>query len=326
MTWTDSVESTSLTSSLAEAEGVLVQTDSKGRLRVSSEQRKRSSRGLSRAGCLPPNSRSGAHVVETKAGEDCGNPKPAGDSQSFASRPFPDYMRAVRCFMKDWEGFLVLARSGWNGLSYDRIGNWRMIRLNEEFIPPPQQEAPSSVKELIRLLKTGSRHDKEVALLELIIAGAEQELTDCLTFPDTDTAMLATAGLWECWLNEEGPDARTEIEHAIKLMERGNYADAEKQFISLCRRFPGWAEPINKHATILYLRGRHTRSIDLCELVLEMKPRHFGAWHGIALCAVKLHHWRRAIEAAKEALQIQPQAKANREIIIFARSKLAGCF
>jgi tetratricopeptide (TPR) repeat protein len=202
-----------------------------------------------------------------------------------------------------------------------------VIRLNEEFIPPPKQSRPDcdSVPSLVRALKNGNRREKEAALLGLILAGAEHELTDCLAAPDPDTATLATAGLWECWLNEEGPEARAAIEVAMGLMERGNFADAEKHFISLSRRFPGWAEPINKHATILYLRGRPARSIELCELVVEMKPRHFGAWHGMALCAVKLHQWRRAIEAAREALKIQPQAKANREIILLARSKIAGC-
>ena len=202
-----------------------------------------------------------------------------------------------------------------------------MIRLNEEFIPKTKPSRPDrdSVRESLRVLKTGNRREKEAALLQLILAGAEHELTDCLALPDPVTAALATAGLWECWLNEEGPEARTAIDIAISLMERGNLADAEKHFISLSRKFPGWAEPINKHATILYMRGRPTRSIELCELVIELKPRHFGAWHGMALCAVKLHHWRRAIEAAREALKIQPQAKANREIILLARSKLAGC-
>ncbi|HTD86619.1 MAG TPA: hypothetical protein VK850_08575, partial [Candidatus Binatia bacterium] len=129
---------------------------------------------------------------------------------------------------------------------------------------------------------------------------------------------------WECWLNEEGPDAREAIDQAIGLMERGNLADAERQFISLSRQFPGWAEPINKHATILYMRGRHAHSMDLCELVVDMKPHHFGAWHGMALCAIKLHQWRIAIQAAREALKIHPQIKANREIILFAKTKMAG--
>jgi len=95
-----------------------------------------------------------------------------------------------------------------------------MIRLNEEFIPPPKpsRDDRGSIPELIRSLKNGERAEKEVALLQLIIIGAEHELSDCLTCPDPLTATLATAGLWECWLNEEGPDARTAIDQAIDLM------------------------------------------------------------------------------------------------------------
>ena len=102
---------------------------------------------------------------------------------------------------------------------------------------------------------------------------------------------------------------------------RKRSADADSGIYSGAHIHPG----AGQSTCCAGLRGRPTRSIELCEIVVEMKPRHFGAWHGMALCAVKLHQWRRAIEAAREALQIQPQAKANREIIIFARSKLAGC-
>src|SRR5688572_11734674 len=79
-----------------------------------------------------------------------------------------------------------------------------VIGLNQEFIPAPKQETPASVPQLIRALKNGTRSQKEAALLNLIIFGAEDELTDCLSFPDPVTATLATAGVWECWLNEEG--------------------------------------------------------------------------------------------------------------------------
>ncbi len=196
-----------------------------------------------------------------------------------------------------------------------------MIRLNEEFIPP-QEVVPSEIPDLIRMLETGRPQEKERALFELIVIGAEHELIDCLVSPDPLTVQLATAGIWECWLNEEGAEAREKIDHAIAVMESGNMADAERMFRDLSREFPGWAEPMNKQATILYQRNRHAASFDLCEMVVELKPRHFGAWHGMALCAVKLHDWLAAIEAAQEALRIQPQAKANREIILFARSKL----
>jgi len=75
------------------------------------------------------------------------------------------------------------------------------------------------------------------------------------------------------------PEARTDIDRAIKVMETGNFADAERQFISLCHRFP--AGRACQQARIHSLRSRrHARSIELCELVIEMKPHHFG--HGMA--------------------------------------------
>ena len=102
-----------------------------------------------------------------------------------------------------------------------------VIRLNEEFIPTAKQSRSSkrdSVPELVRVLKTGNREQKETALLKLIVAGAEHELTDCLTSEDPDTATLATAGLWECWLNEEGPEARAAIDQAIGCILRAGKA------------------------------------------------------------------------------------------------------
>ncbi len=196
-----------------------------------------------------------------------------------------------------------------------------MIRLNDEFIPP-QVEQSSTIPELLKRFRNGVRSEKEIALFQLIVIGAEHELTDCLTSPDPVTAQLATAGVWECWLNEEGPEAREQIDEGIRIMEEGDLPMAEKIFRDLGRQFPGWAEPVNKQATVLYRRNRAERSLDLCELVVEMKPRHFGAWHGMALCAVRLQDWGMAADAAREALRIQPQAKANREIILLARSKM----
>ena len=60
-------------------------------------------------------------------------------------------------------------------------------------------------------------------------------------------------------LEEELPSPRADgnitsafdIDRAIKVMETGNFADAERQFIGLSHRFPGWAEPVNRRATIL---------------------------------------------------------------------------
>jgi tetratricopeptide (TPR) repeat protein len=199
-----------------------------------------------------------------------------------------------------------------------------MIRLNDEFIPPSHELnlSAASLPALVKLLRKGSSDEKREALANLIAREAEDELAACLVSPDASVSELAAAGLWECWLNEEGPEARAVIERGIDLMKAGEFSFAEKIFDDLARLFPGWAEPINKQATVLYLRGEAEDSYELCELVIEMKPHHFGAWHGLALCAVRLRDWDAALAAAIEALRLQPHSGANREIIRLAKSKL----
>ena len=199
-----------------------------------------------------------------------------------------------------------------------------VIRLSDEFVPPQRRAglsgAPPAV--LARILQESEGAEQREAVSELIARRAEAELVDCLRSPRQVVSELATAALWECWLNEEGPDARAVIERGIDLMQSGEFAAAEEMFEELGRLFPGWAEPINKQATVLYLCGDAEGSFELCELVIAIKPYHFGAWHGLALCAVRLRDWEVAFSAAREALDLQPHSGANREILRLAKSKL----
>ena len=172
------------------------------------------------------------------------------------------------------------------------------------------------------LLKTGAVGEREEALVQLVAAGAELELAECLATGDPLAAHLASSGLWECWLNEEGPQARQEMETGIALMNEKEFAGAEKFFRELHQRFPKWAEALNKLATLLYLRGQAALSLPLCEKVISLKPHHFGAWNGLALCAVQLEDWPTALQAARRALQLQPAAAGNEEIIQLAREML----
>ena len=211
--------------------------------------------------------------------------------------------------------------SGISEASYDV-----MIRLNDEFIPPGRGPlidiTVSSVPVLIKQLQEGTSTKRRQALAGLVALGAEEELVVCLKSPDRLTCELATAGLWECWLNEEGPEARSAIDKGIDVMQAGQFAAAEAIFEELSRCYGGWAEPVNKQATVLYMTGRDEESLELCEDVLDLKPHHFGAWHGLALCAIRLQDWETAVLAAKEALALQPHSGANREILRLAKTKL----
>jgi tetratricopeptide (TPR) repeat protein len=201
-----------------------------------------------------------------------------------------------------------------------------MIRLNDEFIPP--DDGALAADELVlqtRLLQQGRPAEKQQALAKLIKAGAEPELTCCLAGKDPITVQLATIGLWECWLNEKGSEARRQMDQGIERMDAGDLDGAEKIFQLLIARYPDWAEARNKQATLLYLRGLAGDSLELCRMVVELKPNHFGAWNGMALCAVQMGAWETALNAAQKALQLQPAAQANAEIIQLAQTKLGLC-
>jgi tetratricopeptide (TPR) repeat protein len=195
------------------------------------------------------------------------------------------------------------------------------LRLNDEFVPP----ADGGEEELRRLresLETGAPMDREIALRRLVELKAEEVLTECLRSEHPLTAQLATAGLWECWLNEEGPTARRRIDEGSRLMNGGDLPGALEVFVELIRRHPRWAEAHNKRATVLYLLGNARLSLQACQLVVELKPQHFGAWNGLALCAAQLEKWPAALDAARRALAILPGALANHDLIALAEQKL----
>jgi tetratricopeptide (TPR) repeat protein len=196
------------------------------------------------------------------------------------------------------------------------------LRLNDEFVPDPE-ESDAELQKLKHLLETGDPAEQQAALEDLVTRGAESTLTACLTSKNPRVAHLATNGLWECWLNEKGPAARHEMDKGIARMSAGKLEGALEIFATLAQQYPQWAEAINKQATVLYLLGNARLSYKLCKFVVELKPHHFGAWNGMALCAAQMEKWQEALDAATTALNIQPAAEGNVDLIELAKSKLS---
>ena len=193
--------------------------------------------------------------------------------------------------------------------------------LNEQFIPTPDSD-DEELRRLRGTLESGTPVDREIAVRRLVELGAEDVLTECLRSPSGLAAQLATAGLWECWLNEEGPAARRRIDEGIRRMDNSDLEGALEIFVNLIREYPRWAEAHNKRATALYLLGSARLSFKACQVVVELKPNHFGAWNGMALCAAQLEKWQAALDAARKALALQPGAQANLDLIALAEQKL----
>ena len=173
------------------------------------------------------------------------------------------------------------------------------------------------------LLQRGTPAEQRTAVSKLMELRAESALVECLQSANALAVGLATGGLWECWMNEEGPAARHELDRGLRQMDEGDLAGALETFGKLVEAHPQWAEAHNKQATVLYRLGNARLSYRVCRVVVELKPHHFGAWNGLALCAAQLEKWRDVLEAAREALRLQPSAFANLDLIRLAEARLA---
>ena len=180
----------------------------------------------------------------------------------------------------------------------------------------------ADARELRALLETGTTQQRLSALRRLIELRAEPELTHCLASSDPSVVQLAITGLWECWLDEAGQDARRAMDNGVDAMNAGDLIEAAGIFKTLLAAHPDWAEAANKLATVLYLQGRPQESIRYCHQVVARKPDHFGAWNGMAICAIQTENWPLALQAVEESLRLQPNSPYNRQLLQLVRSRL----
>ena len=186
----------------------------------------------------------------------------------------------------------------------------------------PAPTGAAGVEELRVTLETGTTQQRLGALRRLIELHAEAPLVHCLASTDPAVVQLAIAGLWECWLEEGGPDARRTMETGVEAINAGDLTAAAGTFHTLMTDHPSWAEAINKLATVLYLQGKPEESIRYCHQVVALKPDHFGAWNGMAVCAIQIEDWTLALHAVEESLRLQPHSRANQQLLQLVRSRL----
>lgn len=67
----------------------------------------------------------------------------------------------------------------------------------------------------------------------------------------------------------------------------------------------------------------YRKALTDCDRVIELVPVHFGALHGKGLCQMALGNYTAAIQAFKQALDVQPYALINQKLILECTAKLS---
>lgn len=154
--------------------------------------------------------------------------------------------------------------------------------------------------------------------------GGEGRLARLLHSSRPELRERATAALWVLWYRAAGDDAERELDEAVAQMERRQLADAVQQLSKLIDERPEFAEAWNKRATAYFLMGRYAEAASDCRRTLLLNRIHFGAWHGLGLCLLKLEDYSAARNAFREALAIHPFEEGSRRALAICESQTEG--
>src|SRR5215216_379784 len=180
-------------------------------------------------------------------------------------------------------------------------------------IPPPKQqkklpEAPS------KLPKVGGDRTRGLDFLFGALKAA----------PDETSAKHVEARIWAQWLQTPSDTAALLMMRAKTAMEAQNIDVALKLLDAVVKLRPDYIEGWNRRATIYYLKNDYAHSLEDIQQVLIREPRHFGALAGLGMIMQDLGEEKRALEAFRKALAINPHLEKVPELVKALSEKVEG--
>lgn len=149
------------------------------------------------------------------------------------------------------------------------------------------------------------------------------QLLEDLKNPDEIVRQQATQELWRVWFQQKGAYGWEFLERSQSLLVAGKITQAEAMLTELIDDQPDFAEAWNRRAVLYYTIGEYKKALDDCERVISLNPSHFGALHGLGLCHTALENYSSAIQAFRQALEIQPYALENQKLILECTARLS---
>src|ERR1700677_3917867 len=142
--------------------------------------------------------------------------------------------------------------------------------------------------------------------------------------PDEISAKHVEARIWAIWLQTPSDTVALLMTRAKAAMDAQNSDVALKLLDSVVKLRPDYVEGWNRRATLYYLRNDYARSLEDIEQVLVREPRHFGALAGLGMIMQDLGDDKRALEAFRKALAVNPYLEKVPELVKTLSEKVEG--
>ncbi|MCP8939779.1 tetratricopeptide repeat protein [Alsobacter sp. SYSU M60028] len=117
------------------------------------------------------------------------------------------------------------------------------------------------------------------------------------------------------WLRSGSDTADLLMSRALEALQGGDQPLAIELLDRVVAFQPNWAEGWNKRATVFFMMGDTTRAMADLEQVLILEPRHFGALAGIGAILRNNGDDKRAFDAFRRALAVNPHMPDLKEAV-----------
>jgi tetratricopeptide (TPR) repeat protein len=142
--------------------------------------------------------------------------------------------------------------------------------------------------------------------------------------PDEASAKHVEARIWALWLQTPSDTAALLMLRAKAAMDAQQSDVAIKLLDAVIKLRPDYVEAWNRRATLYYLKNDYTHSLADIEQVLIREPRHFGALAGLGMIMQDIGDDKRALDAFRKALDINPHLEKVPEMVKTLSEKVEG--
>lgn len=142
--------------------------------------------------------------------------------------------------------------------------------------------------------------------------------------PDEASAKHVEARIWALWMQTPSDTAALLMLRAKAAMDAQQTDVALKLLDAVVKLRPDYVEAWNRRATLYYLRNDYAHSLQDIEQVLVREPRHFGALAGLGMIMQDLGDEKRALDAFRKALAINPHLEQVPELVRTLTEKVEG--
>ena len=178
--------------------------------------------------------------------------------------------------------------------------------------PPRQQKTPPEAPS--KLPKPGSDRGHGLDFLFGALKAA----------PDEASAKHVEARIWALWMQTPSDTAALLMMRARAAMDAQQLDVAQKLLDAVVKLRPDYVEGWNRRATLYYLRNDYQHSLQDIQKVLVREPRHFGALAGLGMIMQDIGDEKRALDAFRKALDINPHLEKVPELVKTLTEKVEG--